>query len=118
MKRRRSSRSPTMVLSPISIRRCLSWRPNLASCGARRTTIMALTIKKIGVIGAGQMGNGIAHVAALAGFDVLLNDVSGDRIKAGLATVNGNLARQASRQRITEDERKAALSHIAAADTL
>src|SRR5882762_8402904 len=79
---------------------------------------MAVMINKVGVIGAGQMGNGIAHVAALAGFDVLLNDVSGDRIKAGLATVNGNLARQASRQRITEDERKAALSHIAPADTL
>ena len=78
---------------------------------------MALTIKKIGVVGAGQMGNGIAHVAALAGFDVLINDVSQDRIKAGLATVNGNLARQVSRQRITEEQRKAALAHIVAADT-
>jgi 3-hydroxybutyryl-CoA dehydrogenase len=78
---------------------------------------MALTIKKIGVIGAGQMGNGIAHVAALAGFDVLLNDVSQDRIKAGLATVNGNLARQVSRQRITEEQRKAALDHIIPAET-
>src|ERR1700754_3843450 len=75
-------------------------------------------IKKIGVIGAGQMGNGIAHVAALAGFDVLLNDVSQDRIKAGLATVNGNLARQVSRQRISEEQRKAALAHIIPADTL
>ena len=44
---------------------------------------MALHIRKIGVIGAGQMGNGIAHVCALAGFDVVLNDVSADRIKAG-----------------------------------
>jgi len=79
---------------------------------------MALTIKKIGVIGAGQMGNGIAHVAALSGFDVLLNDVSEDRIKAGLATVNGNLARQVSRQRISEEERKAALAHIIPANTL
>jgi 3-hydroxybutyryl-CoA dehydrogenase len=79
---------------------------------------MALTIKKIGVIGAGQMGNGIAHVAALAGFDVLLNDISQDRIKAGLATVNGNLARQVSRQRISEEQRKAALAHIIPAETL
>ncbi|MBV8839772.1 MAG: 3-hydroxybutyryl-CoA dehydrogenase [Alphaproteobacteria bacterium] len=79
---------------------------------------MAPTINKIGVIGAGQMGNGIAHVAALSGFDVMLNDVSEDRIKAGLATVNGNLARQVSRQRITEDERKTALSHIIPAPTL
>jgi 3-hydroxybutyryl-CoA dehydrogenase len=76
------------------------------------------TINKIGVIGAGQMGNGIAHVAALAGFDVLLNDISEDRIKAGLATINGNLARQVSRQRISEDERKIALTHIMPAETL
>ena len=55
---------------------------------------MAFTIGRIGVIGAGQMGNGIAHVAALAGMEVLLNDVSTDRINAGLATINGNLARQ------------------------
>jgi len=43
---------------------------------------MALSLKKVGVIGAGQMGNGIAHVCALAGFDVLLYDVAPDRIKA------------------------------------
>ncbi|MFX6487792.1 3-hydroxyacyl-CoA dehydrogenase NAD-binding domain-containing protein, partial [Acinetobacter baumannii] len=53
---------------------------------------MAVTVKKVGVIGSGQMGNGIAHVAALAGFDVVLSDVSGDRIKSGLATINGNLS--------------------------
>ena len=44
--------------------------------------IMAAVIKKVGVIGAGQMGNGIAHVAALAGFDVVLNDISADRLKS------------------------------------
>ena len=43
-----------------------------------------MTIERIGVIGAGQMGNGIAHVCALAGYSVMLNDVSGDRIKAAL----------------------------------
>ena len=45
---------------------------------------MALNVKKVGVIGAGQMGNGIAHVCALAGYDVKLNDISPDRIKAGI----------------------------------
>jgi 3-hydroxybutyryl-CoA dehydrogenase len=75
------------------------------------------SIQKIGVIGAGQMGNGIAHVAALAGFDVMLNDISPDRINAGLATINGNLARQVSRQRISEDERKGALAHIKPAES-
>src|ERR1043166_4149504 len=73
---------------------------------------MAFNIKKIGVIGAGQMGSGIAHVCALAGFDVRLNDVSGDRIKAGIATINGNLARQVRKKSISEDDRQAALKRI------
>jgi 3-hydroxybutyryl-CoA dehydrogenase len=79
---------------------------------------MALNIKKVGVIGAGQMGSGIAHVCALAGFDVKLNDVAADRIKAGIATIHGNLARQVSRKRITDEERQAALGKIGPADTV
>jgi 3-hydroxybutyryl-CoA dehydrogenase len=82
-----------------------------------RPESMALNIKKVGVIGAGQMGNGIAHVCALAGFNVLLNDISADRINAGLATINGNMARQVSRKRITEDERQAAIKRITPAET-
>jgi 3-hydroxybutyryl-CoA dehydrogenase len=76
----------------------------------------AHSIRKIGVIGAGQMGSGIAHVCALAGFDVKLNDVNADRIKAGIATINGNMARQVSRKRITEEERQAALKRISTAE--
>jgi 3-hydroxybutyryl-CoA dehydrogenase len=83
-----------------------------------RSGNMASQIRKIGVIGAGQMGNGIAHVSALAGFDVKLNDLSADRIKAGIATINGNMARQVSRERITEEERQAALKRITPAETL
>ena len=75
-------------------------------------------MNKIGVIGSGQMGNGIAHVCALAGYDVLLHDVSEERIKAGLATIDGNLARQVTSDRIGEDERKAAIAHIRPALTL
>jgi 3-hydroxybutyryl-CoA dehydrogenase len=71
-----------------------------------------MQIKKIGVIGAGQMGNGIAHVCALAGFEVGLNDIAKDRIEAGLATINGNLARQVRSGKITEADREAALKHI------
>jgi 3-hydroxybutyryl-CoA dehydrogenase len=82
-----------------------------------RSDSMALHIRKIGVIGAGQMGSGIAHVSALAGFDVKLNDLSADRVKAGIATINGNMARQVSRKRITEEERQAALKRIAPADS-
>ncbi len=73
-----------------------------------------MQIKNVGVIGAGQMGNGIAHVCALAGYEVGLHDVSEDRIEAGLATINGNLARQVSSGRIKEDERDAALQRIRA----
>ncbi len=79
---------------------------------------MALAIKKVGVIGSGQMGNGIAHVCALAGFDVVLNDVSSDRVKSALATINGNLSRQGARKVITEDTRKKALERISASERL
>jgi 3-hydroxybutyryl-CoA dehydrogenase len=79
---------------------------------------MELEIHKVGVIGAGQMGNGIAHVCALAGFSVLLNDLSAGRINSSLATINGNMARQASKQLITEEQRKAALGRIEPAEQL
>ena len=79
---------------------------------------MALNIKTVGVIGSGQMGNGIAHVAALAGYDVVLNDISADRLKAAMATINGNLTRQVSKKIITEDARKTALDRITSSDTI
>ncbi len=71
-------------------------------------------ISKIGIVGAGQMGSGIAHVCALAGLDVVLNDVTADRAQAGLATINGNMARQVSKKLITEEARKAGLARIKA----
>ena len=77
---------------------------------------MTANIQSVGVIGAGQMGNGIAHVCALAGYSVFLNDLSADRIKAGLATINGNMAKQVGKKAITEDDRKAALARIKPAD--
>jgi 3-hydroxybutyryl-CoA dehydrogenase len=79
---------------------------------------MSQGIRKIGVIGAGQMGNGIAHVCALAGFPVLINDVSPDRIKDALATINGNMARQVAKKAISEEQRKQALGKITAAEKL
>jgi 3-hydroxybutyryl-CoA dehydrogenase len=78
----------------------------------------ALNIRKIGIVGAGQMGNGIAHVCALAGFSVRLNDVAPDRIRSALATINGNMARQVSKKLISEDDRTGALARIMPADTL
>jgi 3-hydroxybutyryl-CoA dehydrogenase len=79
---------------------------------------MALPIRNVGVIGAGQMGNGIAHVCALAGFPVLLHDVMPDRIKAGLATINGNMTRQVGKKIISEDDRKGALGRINPAESM
>jgi len=73
---------------------------------------MAETKGTVGVIGAGQMGSGIAHVCALAGYDVLLNDIKPEKIEASLATIDGNLARQVAAGKITEEERKAALARI------
>ena len=69
-------------------------------------------IKTVGVVGAGQMGNGIAHVSALAGYDVILNDVSQDALDKGLATIENNLGRQVARELITIDEMKAAQARI------
>ena len=62
------------------------------------------------------MGNGIAHVCALAGYSVMLNDLSADRIKAALATINGNMARQVGKKAISEDDRKSALGRIKPAE--
>jgi 3-hydroxybutyryl-CoA dehydrogenase len=73
---------------------------------------MTLALNTIAVVGAGQMGSGIAHVCAIAGYRVLLNDVSSDRIKSGLATINGNMARQAASGKLSEAERRAALGRI------
>ncbi|MGD0334758.1 MAG: 3-hydroxybutyryl-CoA dehydrogenase [Xanthobacteraceae bacterium] len=83
-----------------------------------RAEATAFSIRKVGVVGAGQMGSGIAHVCALSGFDVLLNDIVAERITEGLNTISGNLARQVSRQRITDDQRQAAINRISTAKTL
>ena len=69
-------------------------------------------IKTVGVVGAGQMGNGIAHVCALAGYDVILNDISQDALDAGVTTIEKNLGRQLSRDLINVDEMKAAQARI------
>jgi 3-hydroxybutyryl-CoA dehydrogenase len=79
---------------------------------------MAGKIGTVGIIGAGQMGSGIAHVAALAGYEVLLNDISPDRIEKGIATISGNMARQVSSEKLTDPERQKGLSRIRPAETL
>jgi len=71
-----------------------------------------MTIKKIGVIGAGQMGNGIAHVCALAGYDVILNDINEEQLDKALKTIEFNLSRQAARGKISEKDKQEALKRI------
>ena len=71
-----------------------------------------MDISKVGIIGAGQMGNGIAHVFALAGFDVVLHDISDDALGKALSLIEGNLDRQVARGRVTEEDKGAALSRI------
>lgn len=69
-------------------------------------------IKSIGVIGAGQMGSGIAHVCALAGFEVRMSDIEQERLDAALASIEANMERQVARGRIEAAEKKAALGRI------
>ncbi|MEL7211577.1 MAG: 3-hydroxybutyryl-CoA dehydrogenase [Pseudomonadota bacterium] len=71
-----------------------------------------MTIQKVGVIGAGQMGNGIAHVFALSGYDVLLNDISEDNLNAAVALIDKNLERQVSRDKISADDKAGAMGRI------
>jgi len=77
-----------------------------------------MDIKKVGVIGAGQMGNGIAHVFALAGYDVLLNDVNREALDSALALIDTNLERQVTREKITAETKSDALSRISTTLTL
>ncbi len=71
-----------------------------------------MTIQKIGVVGAGQMGNGIAHVMALAGYDVLLNDIDQGALDKALDIIRKNLERQVSRGKIAADDMQAAMARI------
>ena len=80
--------------------------------------IKMANIRRVGVIGAGQMGGGIAHVCALAGFDVRLNDAKPEAVKSAIATINGNMSRQVKRELITEEQRQGALKKISPAETL
>jgi 3-hydroxybutyryl-CoA dehydrogenase len=71
-----------------------------------------MDIKKIGIIGAGQMGNGIAHVMSLAGYDVVLNDINQQSLDAAMTAMNKNMARQASRGKISESDVTEAIARI------
>ncbi len=71
-----------------------------------------MDIGSVGIVGAGQMGSGIAHVFALAGFDVLLNDISDEMLRKAMASIDRNMERQVARGKITADAKAAALGRI------
>ncbi len=71
-----------------------------------------MEISSVGIVGAGQMGAGIAHVFALAGFDVLMTDVSQDALDKALATIERNIERQVARGKVAEADKAAAMRRI------
>lgn len=77
-----------------------------------------MSIKTIMVIGAGQMGNGIAHVAAQAGFQVLLNDLNTEFVEKGVHALSKNLQRGVDKGRMTEEEKAEVLSRVTASVSL
>ena len=77
-----------------------------------------MALEKIGIIGAGQMGTGIAHVLALAGYDVVLDDVNKDALGKALDRIEKNMQRQAAKGSIDESAIKPALAHIRTTNTL
>ena len=77
-----------------------------------------MEIQTIGIVGAGQMGNGIAHVMSLAGYDIMLNDISQDALDKAMEIMKGNMSRQAGRGKISEADMDAALARITTTTTL
>lgn len=75
-------------------------------------------IKTIGVIGAGQMGNGIAHVCALAGYEVVLQDINAQQLDKAIETISGNLHRQVARGKISEADSAAAIARIRTSNSI
>ncbi len=75
-------------------------------------------VRKVGIIGAGQMGSGIAHVVALHGYDVALHDIAKERVEAAIGQIDKNLTRQVASGKISEDEKQKALARITYAETM
>lgn len=77
-----------------------------------------MQIQTIGIVGAGQMGNGIAHVMSLAGYDVMLTDISADALTNAMEIMRGNMSRQVGRGKISEADMEAGLGRIKTTTTL
>jgi 3-hydroxybutyryl-CoA dehydrogenase len=90
---------------------------NLTDPASRQEDEMT-PIRKVGIIGSGQMGNGIAHVVALSGYEVVLNDVAKEKVDQALQIINNNMARQVASGKISDEERQQAMSRIGYAENL
>lgn len=77
-----------------------------------------MTVREVGIVGAGQMGNGIAHVFALAGYDVTMTDVSADALAQGVALIDRNIERQVARGKVTAEAKAAAMARIRTSEVL
>lgn len=77
-----------------------------------------MQVERVGVVGAGQMGNGIAHVLALAEYDVLMTDISADALAAAMALIDKNMTRQVSKGAITKAQKTTAMGRIKTTQTL
>jgi len=74
-------------------------------------------IRKVGIVGSGQMGTGIAHVVALGGYDVAINDLEKERFEKAVQTIDKNMMRQVSSGKISEEDHQKALARISFAET-
>jgi 3-hydroxybutyryl-CoA dehydrogenase len=74
-------------------------------------------IRKIGIVGAGQMGNGIAHVVSLAGYDVMINDLSKEKVDSAFDIIDKNMSRQVASGKISDDDKRQAFSRLSYAET-
>jgi 3-hydroxybutyryl-CoA dehydrogenase len=84
---------------------------------AARASKAPMTISKVGIIGAGQMGSGIAHVCALAGFDVAIFDINDEQLKKGVAAIDKNIARQVNKGFVSDADKQAAMGRIKTGST-
>jgi 3-hydroxybutyryl-CoA dehydrogenase len=79
------------------------------------TATTPITIAKVGIIGAGQMGSGIAHVCALAGFDVAISDISEEQLKKAVNNIDKNISRQVNKGFVSDADKQAAMARITTA---
>lgn len=77
-----------------------------------------MKVKTIGIVGAGTMGNGIAQAFAVSGFDVIMTDISEVAVQKGLATISGSLDRLIKKEKMTVEQKAAALAHIKTASDM